>query len=232
MGLLMISRRIRSYVRREGRMTQAQRQGLLHGWPQFGVDDVEKLQDLSSIFGRKSVCNMEIGFGMGGQLLAAAVAYPRQNFLGVEVYRPGVGAVLCQLIQKGLSNIRLVAQDSVDVVEYGLKEATLDRIIILFPDPWPKKKHHKRRLIQVDFAKQLAKKLKPGGLLMMTTDDDDYACHMVDVMEAVPAWDRVDDAPDDGVFKMWSSTKYQRRAEVLGHNIHRFYFRCLNRGVF
>lgn len=181
----MHERRIRSFVRREGRLTGAQQRALTTLWERFGVSATGPL-DLEALFGRRAARILEIGFGNGESLAAQALTQPEVDFLGIEVHRPGIGHLLLEAERLGLANLRVVCADAVEVMERQLPDACLDRIQIFFPDPWPKKRHHKRRLIQPAFAGLLARKLKTGGHLHLATDWEDYARQMLAVLEATP----------------------------------------------
>ncbi|MEJ2645932.1 MAG: tRNA (guanosine(46)-N7)-methyltransferase TrmB [Gammaproteobacteria bacterium] len=179
------TRRVRSFVRREGRMTPAQRAALARLWPRYGVEP-EGLLDLDALFGRRVPRTLEIGFGNGASLLAMAQAEPGHDFLGIEVHRPGVGRLLRELDAHGLTNVRVLAEDATEVLEHHLPDQSLDRVLLFFPDPWPKKRHHKRRIVQPAFAALVRRKLRVGGRFHMATDWEDYAIHMLEVMEQVP----------------------------------------------
>ncbi|WP_455218055.1 tRNA (guanosine(46)-N7)-methyltransferase TrmB, partial [Kaarinaea lacus] len=176
-------RRIRSYVRREGRLTKGQQRALDELWPLYGIDNDNSKLDLEVVFGRSAPKILEIGFGNGRSLAQMAMAFPENDYLGIEVHRPGVGALLLLTEELGLSNIRIICDDAEDVIKNRLADESLDRVQIFFPDPWHKKRHHKRRLIKPAFITLVARKLKPGGLLHMATDWESYAVHMTEVMK-------------------------------------------------
>jgi tRNA (guanine-N7-)-methyltransferase len=194
---------IRSFVRREGRMTKGQRKALDKLWPKYGLEIKDKAVNFQVL---------EIGFGMGQSLAAMAAQNPEQNFLGIEVYRPGVGALLLELEKQKITNVRVYCADAIEVLHNCISDNSLDKILILFPDPWPKKKHHKRRLVQVEFIKLLSGKLKKGGYLQIATDWDDYAEHIVGVIHELPLLQRISSDPR-------SVTKFEERAKRLGHKI-------------
>jgi tRNA (guanine-N7-)-methyltransferase len=181
-------REIRSFVRREGRMTVSQQRAMAELWPQYGVEPPQSgLKPLlQQLFGRAAPVVLEIGFGNGDHLLARAQAEPDKDFLGVEVHRPGVGRVLNRAHAAGLSNLRVACDDAVEVLREWLPERALAEIVIYFPDPWPKKRHHKRRLVQPEFARLAASRLAAGGLLRLATDWADYATHMRATLDAEP----------------------------------------------
>ncbi len=175
-------RRVRSFVRREGRLTAGQARALDTLWPHFGLH-CDGPVDLDAAFGRRARRVLEIGFGNGEVLLQAAAAHPDQDFIGIEVHRPGVGRLLLGLEAAGLDNVRVFCHDAVEVLA-RLADASVDEIRVFFPDPWHKKRHHKRRLIQPQFIDALAPKLAAAGRLHLATDWAPYAEHMLEVMEA------------------------------------------------
>lgn len=182
-------REIRSFVRREGRMTVSQKRALEELWPRYGLDAPAGRAPgalLQRLFGRDAPVVLEIGFGNGDHLLARAQAEPDKDFLGVEVHRPGVGRVLNRAQAAGLANLRVACHDAVEVLRDWLPERALAEIVVYFPDPWPKKRHHKRRLVQPEFGRLAASRLAPGGLLRLATDWADYAAHMRATLDAEP----------------------------------------------
>lgn len=212
-------RRVRSFVRREGRMTPAQRDALARLWPRYGVEPAGLL-DMDAMFGRRVPRTLEIGFGNGASLLAMAQAEPEHDFLGIEVHRPGVGRLLHELDARGLTNVRVIAQDAAEVLEQHLPDGSLDRVLLFFPDPWPKKRHHKRRIVQAAFAALVARKLGIGGRFHMATDWEDYAGHMLEVMEQAPGLRNVAGA---GAFAARPEyrivTHFEARGTRLGHGV-------------
>jgi tRNA (guanine-N7-)-methyltransferase len=213
-------RPLRSYVRREGRITPAQRAALERLWPHFGIDFTGAPLRPEAVFGRLAPLVLEIGFGNGETLAARAQAEPDKDFLGVEVHRPGVGRLLLRAAAAGLTNLRIVCHDAVEVLRDGLGEAALDEVLIYFPDPWPKKRHHKRRLIQPEFARLLAWRLKPGARLCLATDWADYAEQMRAVLNGEPLLRN--ESPQGGFVPrppQRPPTKFERRGEQLGHAV-------------
>jgi tRNA (guanine-N7-)-methyltransferase len=174
--------RIRSFVRRDGRMTEAQRRVLVDLWPQFGMPAPTQEEDFVKIFGRDAPRVLEIGFGSGYSLLEIARAHPEKDFIGIETYQPGVGTLLLGIEQNQLKNIRLYYADAVEVLQKSIPAASLDGIQIFFPDPWPKRRHHKRRLIQPEFVSLVTEKLKPKGIFHLATDWEHYANQMMQVL--------------------------------------------------
>lgn len=215
-------RRIRSFVRREGRLTSAQERALQTLWPRYGLPPGRPLA-VSAFFPRPAPLILEIGFGNGESLVEMASQYPEFNYLGVEVHRPGVGHLLLRLAQLGLENVRVSCADAVDFLS-DLAAETCQRINIFFPDPWPKKRHHKRRLIQAEFVRLLASRLKPGAYLHLATDWEDYARQMQDVLSAEPTLvnttEGFADRPADRPL-----TKFEQRGLRLGHKVWELIFR-------
>jgi tRNA (guanine-N7-)-methyltransferase len=175
-------RRIRSFVRRDGRMTEAQRRVLVELWPQFGLQLESGMVDKAEIFQREAPCTLEIGFGSGYSLLEIAKAHPEQDFIGIEMYQPGVGSLLLGIETQEIKNIRVFYADAVEVIQQCIPDGSLDGIQIFFPDPWPKRRHHKRRLIQPEFVSLITTKLKVGGMLHLATDWEHYAKQMMRVL--------------------------------------------------
>lgn len=215
-------RAIRSFVVRAGRMTPAQRLALERLWPRYGLDLPDgALVDLDLAFGRHASRTLEIGFGMGDALLAMATNHPQRDFIGVEVYPPGIGSFLLRVEQAGLTNVRVVCADAMDVLARHLPPGSLDGLLVLFPDPWPKKRHHKRRLVNAQFLDLAARVLAPGGRLQMATDWADYAAAIGEILLGRPDFAPVESAPDKAGRP---ETKYERRGQRLGHAIAEFVF--------
>lgn len=177
-------RRIRSFVRRDGRRTAAQDRAYAELWPQFGLSLENGILDFMQIFGNDAPVLLEIGFGTGQSLLAAAKTFPDKNFIGVETHKPGIGALLLGMQLNQLKNIRAFHTDVIDVLEKCIPDQSLDGVQIFFPDPWQKRKHHARRLVQPEFLKLILRKLKPQAELHLATDWEDYAKHMMKVVSA------------------------------------------------
>jgi len=219
-------RTIRSFVQRAGRITRAQERALVELWPRFGIEATATPVDLDAVFGRSAARVLEIGIGDGETLLAVAALHPERDFLGVEVHRPGLGHCLLGIESGGLTNVRLIAHDAVEVLERQLPDASLDEVLLYFPDPWPKKRHHKRRIVQPAFAELLATRLKPGGSFRLATDWAPYAEHMLEVLRASPSFSNAS-ATGDYVPRPTSRplTKFERRGERLGHEVFDLEFR-------
>jgi len=214
------ARTVRSFVTRAGRLTAAQQRALVELWPKFGVAFESQPLDLDALFGRRVPRVMEIGFGNGDHLAALAKAHPECDYLGVEVHRPGVGRLLLAIGAQELTNLRIVCHDAVAVLEQQIPPRSLDEVLILFPDPWPKKRHHKRRLIQPPFVALLAERLKIGGVLRLATDWQAYAEQMLEVLDAAPqlanvaAHERFMPRPVER-----ARTRFELRGERLGHAV-------------
>ncbi len=213
-------RRIRSFVRREGRLTEGQQRALDTAWPVYGIEPVQQV-NVDELFGRMAPLTLEIGFGNGVSLAAMAEAAPEINFLGIEVHRPGVGHLLYQLQQKQIKNIRVWCHDAVEILSHQIADSSLDRVLLFFPDPWPKRKHHKRRLIQDDFTTLIAQKLKPGGHLHMATDWRDYAKHIQKTLDANPLFLSLA-APGQFAARpdYRPETRFETRGKRLGHAVY------------
>lgn len=214
-------RRIKSFVLRQGRMTPGQTRALKELLPRYCAPAGPI--DLRSLFGREARRSLEIGFGDGHNLAELARRHPEQDFLGVEVHRPGVGRLLMTLEAEALTNVRVAAEDAVALLRERLPDACLDAVLIYFPDPWPKKRHHKRRLLQPEFAALLAQKLKPGGRLNLATDWEDYARHTLEVLAASAEFLNTADgyAPRPAERP---ETRFERRGLTLGHGVYDLVF--------
>lgn len=211
-------RAIRSFVKRGGRVTVAQQRALAELWPRYGVDPGTAALDLDALFGRRAPRTLEIGFGDGETLVTLAAAHPERDYLGLEVHAPGVGHCLLRAAAAGLGNLKLAQHDAVEVLERSLAVAALDEVLIYFPDPWPKKRHHKRRLLQPPFAALLASRIAPGGRLRLATDWAPYAEWMREVLDASAAFSNV--AGSAGYVPRPAErpvTKFERRGTRLGH---------------
>lgn len=180
--------RLRSFIRRDSRCTTAQARAQAAWWPRVGLSVAHGFYDWPTVFGREAPRFLEIGFGMGHSLAAAATAFPEADFIGVETHKPGVGALLLAMEAAGLTNLRLFNEDVIDVLAKAIPDASLDGVHVFFPDPWQKRKHHARRLIQTSFLTTVCQKLKVGGELHLATDWDDYAKHMLQVVTAFPGF--------------------------------------------
>lgn len=218
-------RPVRSFVRREGRITAAQQRALDTLWPRYGLA-ADKLFDAWDTFGRRSQLTLEIGFGNGEALLQQAVAHPERDFIGIEVHRPGVGRLLMALERANLTNTRVYCADAVEVLRHCIAPQTLAILQTYFPDPWPKKRHHKRRLIQPAFAALAASRLQPGGRWLLATDWQPYAEH---ILEVLGACELLENVAADGRFierpPERPRTHFETRGENRGHRVYDLAFR-------
>ncbi len=215
-------RRIRSYVLRTGRMTDGQKRAFDANWVRWGLEYQPARRNLDELFGQPGPAEyvLEIGFGMGQSLVEMAAAAPERRFIGVEVHKPGVGRLLHSMAERGVENIRAYCHDAVEVLSDVIPPGSLDTIQIFFPDPWHKKRHHKRRLIQPELVELLVSRLKPGGVLHLATDWENYAEQMLEVLGANPnlvnnsGQGRYAPRPDYRPL-----TKFEQRGERLGHGV-------------
>jgi len=219
-------RAVRSFVVRAGRMTVAQERAWVELWPRFGLESSDAPLDLGSVFGRDAPRMLEIGFGNGESLVALATTHPERDFLGIEVHRPGIGHLLLRIEALGLANLRVICRDAVEVLQRCVPDASLDEVLLYFPDPWPKKRHHKRRIVQPDFVALVASRLRPGGVFRMATDWQPYAEHMLAVAGACVALHN-DSTQGDYVPRPDSRpvTRFERRGQRLGHGVWDLAFR-------
>ena len=206
---------------RAGRMTAGQERGWQQGFPKFGLTLPNGILDWDASFGGGGRRVVEIGFGMGDSLLSMAQADPETQFVGIEVHRPGVGRLLAQVMAKEVSNLRVFADDAVEVMSHCLAPDSIDGIHIFFPDPWHKKRHHKRRLIQPPFVRDLVALLRQDGYLHLATDWEPYTEHMFDVLDAEPLLVNAGGAPRTAVPRpdYRPLTKFEARGERLGHRV-------------
>lgn len=220
-------RSIRSFVTRTGRITAAQERALEVLWPKYGVEFAPTPLSLDTLFGRQAPRSVEIGFGNGDNLAKMAAAHPERDYLGIEVHRPGVGRLLLALEEARqtngpgqLTNVRLICHDAVEVLAQQIPPQSLDEVIILFPDPWPKKRHHKRRLVQSAFVELVTGRLSPGGLVRIATDWQPYAEEMLATLQANPRLQNL--APDGKYIPRPAhriATRFEKRGERLGHDV-------------
>jgi tRNA (guanine-N7-)-methyltransferase len=213
-------RRIRSFVRRQGRLTKGQEFALENYWPVMGVEYQDAPVDFAELFGREAPVTLEIGFGMGTSLVAMAQANPQQNFLGIEVHSPGVGACLATAHEEGVENLRVMCHDAVEVLQKMVPDNSLNMVQLFFPDPWHKARHNKRRIVQVPFAELVKSKLKLGGVFHMATDWEPYAEHMLEVMSSIDGYKNQSES-NDYVPRPDSRpvTKFEQRGHRLGHGV-------------
>lgn len=203
-------RAVRSYHQRKGKITPTQQRGLEQGWKRFGVEHGDDALDLPGLFGDRPVV-VDIGFGMGESLLELAASRPDLGVLGVEVHERGVGQALAGVIDQNLSNVRIVRSDAAEVIAHLLPDESVDGVRLFFPDPWPKARHHKRRLVKSEWARQVVRVLRPGGYLYCATDWEPYAEHMQLVLGAETGLTRRDD-----LVPMFRETRPTTKYEALG----------------
>lgn len=219
-----LRRPIRSFVLRQGRVTDAQRRAREELFPRFGIPYSRGALDLDRVFGRAAPRILEVGFGMGETTAQIAAAHPENDYLGVEVHTPGVGSLLNRVAQLGLANVRIIQHDAVEVLRDMIAPAALDGAHVFFPDPWPKKRHHKRRLIQPSFVALLVSRIKAGAYVHAATDWQDYAQQIMEVLSAEPLLENTTGgfAPRPA----WRpQTKFESRGLRLGHKVWDIVFR-------
>lgn len=222
-------RKVRSFVKREGRLTKGQAAAIEKCWSSMGLEHSQGLLDFSQVFGNDNGVVLEIGFGMGKSLVEMAKNAPHLNFIGIEVHRPGVGACLMEADEAGLTNLRVFEHDAVEVLADCIADGSLTTMQLFFPDPWHKKRHHKRRIVQPEFVESLRQKLKIGGVFHMATDWENYAEHMLEVMTAAPGYENISETqdyvprPDNRPL-----TKFEQRGHRLGHGVWDLMFKRSN----
>ncbi|CAA9891192.1 tRNA (m7G46) methyltransferase, SAM-dependent [Candidatus Methylobacter favarea] len=211
--------RIRSFIRRQGRITQGQQLALANYWEKYGLDPTADY-DFARVFGRHAPLYVEIGFGNGDNLARMAAANPDKNYIGIEVHRPGVGHLLLQLEQHSLDNVRIYCHDAIEIFEQKITDNSVAGVYLFFPDPWPKKKHHKRRLVRPDFVELVVRKLTSGGYFHAATDWQNYAENMLAVLTAETGMSNISNTDDycerPGYRPL---TKFEQRGLRLGHGV-------------
>jgi tRNA (guanine-N7-)-methyltransferase len=218
-------RKVRSFVRRPGRATAAQRRALTELLPRHGVGATDAQLDLTALFGRAAPRVLDIGFGDGEALVTNALNNPAADYVGIEVHEPGIGHLLLLLEQAGVRNVRVIARDAAEVLPQLIADASFDAVDLLFPDPWPKKRHHKRRLVQPPFVAEMARVLKVGGFLHVATDWADYVRHTREVL--APSVELVAVEAGDlrgSPLALRPPTKFERRGRRLGHDVVDLYY--------
>lgn len=213
-------RKIRSFVKREGRLTKGQAAAIEKCWDSMGLEHQNGLLDFAQIFGNNNDVVLEIGFGMGKSLVEMAQNAPHLNFIGIEVHRPGVGACLMDADAANLTNLRVFEHDAVEVLADCIADNSLAKVQLFFPDPWHKKRHHKRRIVQAEFVESLRKKLKIGGVFHMATDWENYGEHMLEVMTKTSKFSNL--SPSNDFVPRPDSrplTKFEQRGHRLGHGV-------------
>lgn len=219
-------RMVRSFVLRGGRLTAGQKRALNELWPRYGIEPVAAMLDFPRLFGNQNPVILDIGFGNGESTWQMAMANPDENFLGVEVHRPGVGHLLLKLEAYHLKNVCIACADVVEFLKARVSDDSLAGVRLYFPDPWPKKRHHKRRIVQPEFVTLLGRRIRPGGILHVASDWTPYAEHMLRVMDACAVFENC--APSGGFCPRpeWRAlTKYEMRGQRLGHHVHDLIFR-------
>lgn len=209
---------IRSFVRRSGRTTQGQKRALSQLWDRYVLQPDAKMT-AAAIFGDDKPLHLEIGFGMGDALLEMARAHPENNYIGIEVYQPGVGHLLSLLEKYEVKNVRVSTADAMQVLSMHTPLSALDAVYVYFPDPWPKKRHQKRRMIQTPFLNVLAKALRPDGVLNLATDWEHYARQMLTLLEAHPDFDNLAGSGFSSRIPQRPLTKFEQRGIKLGHGV-------------
>ena len=219
-------RAVRSFVKRAGRLTAAQEKALATQWPVWGVDYSDMPIDLDTLFGRAAPRVLEIGFGNGDSLVDMARANPAMDYLGVEVHEPGVGHCLIRISETGVCNLRLIMHDAIEVLEHQLGHDSLDRVNLYFPDPWPKKRHHKRRIVNPTFLALVTSRLKAGGRLHIATDWENYATHIDETLANSTDFELDERREHDGSQPLdRPATRFEARGLKLGHRIWDWRFR-------
>lgn len=218
-------RTIRSFVRRTGRMTPSQQRALDDLWPAFGIDFSESALDFGAVFGRDTPVVLEIGFGDGETLVQQAAERQDADFVGIEVHEPGVGHCLLKARDAGVTNLRLIRHDAIEVLTQQVPPASLSRVNLYFPDPWPKKRHHKRRIVQPAFLDLVADRLRSGGSLHIATDWANYAEHIDEMMNKCGRFECAEQREHDGDRALdRPRTKFERRGLAKGHRITDWHF--------
>jgi tRNA (guanine-N7-)-methyltransferase len=213
-------RTIKSFVKREGRLTKGQQAALDDFWPTMGLEHEGGMISPQEVFGNDNPVVLEIGFGMGASLVEMAKNSPDKNFIGIEVHLPGVGACLMAADEAGVKNLRVYEHDAIEILRDCIPGESLDTVQLFFPDPWHKKKHHKRRIVQIEFVQKLRSKLKIGGVYHMATDWENYSEHMIEVMNESEGFTNI---AENGDFVERPDhrplTKFEQRGHRLGHGV-------------
>lgn len=213
-------RTIKSYVVRSGRMTPGQEKAYKASWSLYGIEAGDQQLDFKQLFGRQAPVVLEIGFGMGDSLSEMAGKHPENNYLGIEVHKPGVGRLLSRICEQALTNLRVMQFDAVEILKKQIPDESLSAVYLFFPDPWHKKRHHKRRIVRDEFIQLIRKKLCTHGVFHMATDWEDYALQMLDSMEKAPGFKN---SARNGDYMPRPDyrpiTKFERRGERLGHGV-------------
>ena len=223
--------KVKSFVKREGRLTNAQARAIEVNWPSKGLSVEQGLLNFDDVFGRTAPTVLEIGFGMGKSLVEMATAAPENNFIGIEVHRPGVGACLADAEEAAIENLRVFEHDAVEVLAQSIADNSLHRLQLYFPDPWHKTRHHKRRIVQPDFVQNLRSKLAIGGTFHMATDWENYAEYMMEVMTQAQGFENTSSEGPAGYVPRPDYrpiTKFEVRGQKLGHGVWDLIFKRVN----
>ncbi|MDC9714671.1 MAG: tRNA (guanosine(46)-N7)-methyltransferase TrmB [Gammaproteobacteria bacterium] len=213
-------KKIQSFVKRSGRLTLGQKAGLTEFWVDYGVDLPEGKIDLDALFVKQQKVVLEVGFGNGDSLLEMAINTLDRNFLGIEVYEAGIGRLINEAHKRQLNNLKIIQADAVEVLTHHIENDSLDGFQLFFPDPWHKKKHHKRRIVNTDFLDILSQKIRQGGRIHMATDWEHYAVQMLDTLENHPHFKNTQNIPTYSPRPQYRPiTKFERRGERLGHGV-------------
>jgi tRNA (guanine-N7-)-methyltransferase len=216
---------IRSYVIRSGRLTTSQRNAIDQHWADYVIEYRDAPLRMEDLFAAGSCLHVEIGFGMGDSLLQLAMQEPANNYIGIEVHKPGVGKLLHGIAEHQLTNLRIICHDARAVLQNCFDANSIDKLLVLFPDPWPKKRHHKRRLLQAEFAELAASRLKAGGCIHLATDWQAYAEHMMTVLENTRSLENTEGSNCYWDNPVRPATKFERRGQILGHGVWDLNFR-------
>jgi tRNA (guanine-N7-)-methyltransferase len=213
-------RKIQSFVKREGRLTKGQEKAIEKNWPIMGLTRQAGKLDVNQVFGREAPLVLEIGFGMGKSLVEMASNEPDKDFIGIEVHRPGIGACLADAEEKSVTNLRLYEHDAVEILANCIPDNSLSRLQLFFPDPWHKKRHHKRRIVQPEFVEKLRSKLAIGGVFHMATDWENYGEYMLEIMSVAPGYKNLSSTSDFVPRpEQRPLTKFEQRGQRLGHGV-------------
>ncbi|CRK85903.1 tRNA (guanine-N(7)-)-methyltransferase [Candidatus Providencia siddallii] len=222
----LITHKIRSFVRHQGRITKKQKYALTNQWEGVGIDFIKKPCVFKKIFNNLNMVIMEIGFGMGTSLISTAIKNPEKNFLGIEVYTPGIGSCLSSIKANNIKNLKIIHHDAIEVLDFMIPDNSLSTIQLFFPDPWYKKKHNKRRIVKITFAEKIYSKLIPKGIFHMATDCDQYAKYALNIFSIIKGFNNISNINNHMSNKeIRPETKFEKRGKKLCHNIHDLIFK-------
>ncbi len=218
-------RKIQSFVKREGRLTAGQEKAIAQNWPTMGLKQTDGLQNFLDVFGRQAPLVLEIGFGMGQSFIEMAKADPTSNYICIEVHTPGVGSALRMADEENVTNVRISQDDAIEVLKHQIADESFDCLQLFFPDPWHKKRHNKRRIVNEEFIQIIRSKMKPGGTIHMATDWEPYAVHMMEVLSTAEGYKN---QAEEGQYTPRPDhrplTKFEKRGEKLGHGVWDLFF--------